>query len=149
MKILIINGPNLNLLGKRNKNLYGILTLEHINLKLEEIAHNNGVSLIFFQSNHEGKIIDFIQDNFNTSSGILINPGAFTHYSIAIRDALDDSKLPIVEVHLTDITKREDFRKKDILDGIVIARFMGNKINSYTDGLTYLISYLKGKYNGH
>ena len=144
MKILVINGANLNILGYRDADKYGKVTLTEINNKLIEKAKKENVTLDFFQSNHEGKIIDFLQkDSSRKAAGILINPGAFTHYSYAIRDALKDTILPVVEVHLSDITKREDFRKIDVLDGIVIQRIMGKKEKSYYLGLERLIRHLK------
>lgn len=141
-KILIINGPNLNMLGKRNHHHYGKLTLENINSLLKDIAKENRIRLIFFQSNYEGAIIDCIQKESEKISGILINPGAFTHYSYAIRDALSDTKLPIVEVHLSDVDNREDFRKKDVLQGIVIKKITGLKEKSYTTGLIFLLNHI-------
>ena len=144
MKILVINGPNLNMLGKRDASEYGDFTLSEINDVLRKMAQKADISLEFFQSNHEGAIIDFLQkESSQNSSGILINPGAFTHYSFALRDALIDISLPVVEVHLSDITKRESFRKVDVLDGIVIARVMGRKEKSYYLGLEKLIDHLK------
>lgn len=141
-KILIINGPNLNMLGMRDNHHYGKLTLNKINSLLSQIAKQNRVGLIFFQSNHEGKLIDYIQKQTVKVSGIVINPGAFTHYSYAIRDALADTKLPIVEVHLSDVDNREDFRKKDVLDGIVLKKISGLKEKSYTTGLKHLINHI-------
>lgn len=143
MKILVINGPNLNMLGKRNHLIYGPLSLEEIKAKLLVEAKKLGYELIFFQSNHEGEIIDFLQNEADGANGILINPGALTHYSYSLRDSLVDTKLPIVEVHLSDINNREDFRKVDVLDGIVIFKIMGLKEKSYLLGLEKLITYLK------
>lgn len=143
MKILVINGPNLNMLGKRNKKHYGTLTLSAINDVLKKTATEKNCELLFFQSNHEGALIDFVQKHARNTDGILINPGALTHYGYSLRDALIDTKLPIVEVHLSDITKRESFRKIDVLDGIVIKRVMGLKEKSYTEGLKELIAYIK------
>lgn len=145
MKILVINGPNLNMLGKRETKHYGTFTLEKINNKLISIAKTLGTSLLFFQSNHEGAIIDFLQkDSSKSADGVLINPGALTHYGYSLRDALVDTNLPIVEVHLSNINNRETFRKVDVLDGIVIDRIMGLKEKSYLIGLQKLVAYLKG-----
>jgi 3-dehydroquinate dehydratase II len=141
MKILVLNGPNLNMLGKRDTNLYGVKTLEEINKMLAVIAQQDQIDLLCYQSNHEGALIDTIQQN--PVDGILVNPGALTHTSVALRDALADARVPIVEVHLSDITTREDFRKIDILDGIVLERIMGLKEESYTKGLAILIARLK------
>lgn len=143
MKILVIHGPNLNMLGKRNEKHYGVGTLEKINKMLRDITKKYAITLTFFQSNHEGELIDFIQKEFSNADGILINPGALTHYGYSLRDALVDTKLPIVEVHLSDITKREQFRKIDVLDGIVLARVMGLKEKSYKFGLIKLIKHIK------
>ena len=142
-KILVINGPNLNMLGKRDPNLYGLKTLEEINLTLTTIAQENEVDLIFFQSNHEGALIDFIQSEYQNANGILINPGALTHYGYSLRDCLGQTKLPIVEVHLSDIENRENFRTIDVLDGIVAEKIIGLKEQSYIKGLKVLI--LKGQ----
>lgn len=141
-QILVIHGPNLNMLGKRDAHHYGILTLEQINELLRKAAQELAVELAIFQSNCEGSLIDFIQEHGGNAAGILINPGALTHYGYALRDALTDTKLPIMEVHLSDITKREDFRKVDVLDGIVIERIMGLKEQSYVRGLQKLTAHI-------
>lgn len=143
MKILILNGPNLNSLGKRDNTLYGKVTLSDINISLQKMADKNNCKIVFFQSNHEGALIDFLQENTNNTDGILINPGALTHYGYSLRDALTDTQLPIVEVHLSNILEREDFRKIDVLDSIVIDRIMGKKEESYTEGLKKLITHIK------
>lgn len=145
MKILVVNGPNLNNLGKRDKKQYGTVTLFQINAMIEKIASEQNIELLFFQSNHEGALIDFLQENANRANGILINPGALTHYGYSLRDALTDTQLPIVEVHLSNILEREDFRKIDVLDGIIITRIMGMKENSYTEGLKKLIEYISNR----
>ncbi len=146
MKILVINGPNLNLLGKRDPTNYGFLTLEEINNKLAKIAEKAKVRLEFFQSNHEGAIIDFLQKKSSRkASGILINPGALTHYGYSLRDALEDIDLPTIEVHLSDIKKRESFRKIDLLEHIVVNKMMGFKEKSYFLGLEKLIKHIKSK----
>lgn len=143
MKILVLHGPNLNLLGKRDKSQYGTLTLDEINSKLRAICHALQAEAVFFQSNHEGELIDFLQKEAESAQGILINPAALTHYGYSLRDALLDTGLPIVEVHLSNIKKREEFRKIDVLDGIVIKRIMGAKEKSYTEGLRKLIQHIK------
>lgn len=146
MKILVINGPNLNMLGKRESKHYGSITLKQINNKLKSLAKSLGATLSFFQSNLEGEIINFLQNEASRKvDGVLINPGALTHYGYSLRDALVDIKLPIVEVHLSNIDNREAFRKVDILDGIVLERIMGLKEKSYFLGLQSLVMYLKGK----
>lgn len=145
MKILVINGPNLNMLGKRDPKHYGSQTLDQISFQLDNVAKSLGASLIFFQSNHEGAIIDFLQKEARFASGILINPGALTHYGYSLRDALVDTGLPIVEVHLSDISKREEFRKIDVLKGIVLHIVMGKREKSYIEGLEKLIHYIRKK----
>lgn len=145
MKILVINGPNLNLLGKRAKEHYGTKTLDEINASLGEIAAKYNVELIFFQSNHEGALIDFLQDEAEHANGILINPGALTHYGYSLRDALENIHKPIIEVHMSNILEREPFRRIDVLDGIVTERVMGQKEQSYIIGLEKLITALQGK----
>lgn len=143
LKILIINGPNLNMLGKRDKKIYGSLSLEQINALLSQKAKELGAKVSFFQSNHEGEIIDFIQLHSSKSNGILINPAALTHYGYSLRDALADTALPIVEVHLSDIDNREEFRKIDILDGIVVENIKGLQEESYLLGLERLVNYIR------
>lgn len=143
MKILVLNGPNLNMLGTRNPKHYGRLTLTKINNLLSQKAKKVGAKLIFFQSNHEGTFIDFLQKESKKAQGILINAGALTHYSYALRDALEDTNLPIIEVHLSDISKREDFRKIDVIKDIAKEVVMGQKEKSYLIALERLLSYLK------
>lgn len=146
MKILIINGPNLNFLGQRDKDKYGNHTLREINEELMKRAKSHNIILNFFQSNHDGDIIDYLQnESSREANGILINPGALTHYSYSLRDALVDIKLPIVEVHLSDLSNREEFRKIDVLDGIVLKKIPGLKEESYYSGLEFLINYLQKK----
>lgn len=143
MKILVLNGPNLNMLGKRDHALYGTMTLKAINLLLQKRAKELGAALMFFQSNHEGDLIDFLQKESSKAVGILINPGALTHYGLSLRDGLIDTKLPIIEVHLSDIDNREEFRKIDVLEGVVIENIKGLKEKSYTLGLEQLVKYIK------
>lgn len=143
MKILVLNGPNLNMLGRREKKEYGTKTLEKINALLSEKAKQYGVQLKFFQSNHEGALIDFLQKEAASADGILINPGALTHYGYSLRDGLVNTRLPIVEVHLSNILEREAFRKTDVLDGVVTERIIGLKEQSYVVGLEKLIEAIK------
>jgi len=146
MKILIINGPNLSMLGKRDASHYGRITLKGVErllrMKAREISVRGKVILKFFQSNHEGALIDFIQKYSKKAHGILINPGALTHYSYALRDALADSGLPVVEVHLSDIMKRESWRRKSVIADVAVARVMGLKEQSYVVGLEKLVAKL-------
>ena len=114
MKIAVIQGPNLNMLGVREQNLYGPMSLDQIHEQMKITAEQNGIELEFFQSNLEGEIVDKIQECLGTVDGIIINPAAYTHTSIAIADALKAVALPTVEVHITNIYRREEFRKKSI-----------------------------------
>ena len=124
--IQIINGPNLNMLGKREPHIYGAMTLDEINKGLEEEAKPLGIELHFFQSNHEGALIDKIHELFDhPPGGIIINPGALTHTSVALRDALLLLSCPMVEIHLSNIYKREAFRHKSLLADIVTGQISG------------------------
>ena len=138
MKIEVINGPNLNMLGIREPEIYGSLTLNEINQRLIQKGKELGIALDFFQSNHEGAIIDRIQECYGTVDGIVINPGAYTHYSIAIRDAIAAVGIPTVEVHLSDINSREDFRKISVIKNVCVKQIWGKGIDSYTEALEYL-----------
>ena len=138
MNILVINGPNLNLLGSREIEVYGQETLEELMTWLESSPISTNNSFKFFQSNHEGDLIDVIQDERHWANGIIINPGAFTHYSYAIRDAISAVDIPCVEVHLSDIYSREDFRKNSVIEPVCAKQFLGKGKNSYMEGLQYL-----------
>ena len=138
MKIQVINGPNMNMLGVREPEIYGSLTLEEINRQLKKKGEELGISLEFYQSNHEGDIIDKIQECYGTADGIIINPGAYTHYSIAIRDAIAAVGLPAVEVHLSDINSREDFRKISVIKSVCLKQIWGKGVDSYTEALEFL-----------
>jgi len=144
-KILLIHGPNLNLLGKREPGVYGIVTLEEINVNLEEIAQEVGIGLIIKQSNHEGVIVDWIQEAMGQAEAIVINPGAFTHYSIAIRDALAAVALPVVEVHLSNIHQREEFRRHSVIAPITVGQIAGFGAESYYLGLRAAVSLMSRK----
>lgn len=143
MKILILNGPNLNFLGVRDQKYYGKTTLDGINTLLKKTAEPHGVSLLFFQSNHEGALIDCIQKYHGKIEGILINPGALSHYSYALHDAIVDAKVPTIEVHLSNIFKRDEFRKQTVLRDTVLNIIVGGKEKSYTKGLLELIRHIK------
>ncbi len=143
-KILVIHGPNLNLLGQREKDIYGQLTLEEINKQLIVLAKTYEVELGILQSNHEGDIVDKIGSAKNDGfSAILINPAAYTHTSVAIRDAILAVSLPTVEVHLSNIYAREDFRHKSLVAPVVCGQISGFGINSYLLGLQALIGIIK------
>jgi 3-dehydroquinate dehydratase-2 len=145
MKILVINGPNLNMLGKRDPEHYGTDTLPEIEWALTEKSQSLGCELSFFQSNHEGAIIDFIQAQADGADGILINPAALTHYGYSLHDALVDAGLPVVEVHLSDIQNREDWRQTSVISDVAIKQFSGLKKQSYILGLEALVEHIKGK----
>lgn len=144
MKILVINGPNLNMLGKRDAEHYGSNTLPAIGQALIEKGKALGCELTFYQSNHEGAIIDFIQGSAEGADGILINPAALTHYGYSLHDALLDAGLPVVEVHLSDIQNREEWRKMSVIADIVIKQISGLKKQSYILGLEALVEHIKG-----
>jgi 3-dehydroquinate dehydratase-2 len=141
LTIQVIHGPNLNLLGEREKNIYGAVTLSEIDGNLKKIAKSKDVTLKIFQSNHEGEIIDVLHAA-KTVDGILINPAAFTHTSVAIRDALIAVKKPIVEVHLSNIYAREDFRHHSFISDIAVGVISGFGAKSYDMGLAALITHL-------
>ena len=147
MKILIIHGPNLNMLGKREPDIYGATTLEEINAALTNKAKGLGAEVTFFQSNSEGEIVSNIQDAMSKFEGVVINPGAYTHTSVAIRDAILSSGLPVVEVHISNVHKREDFRHKSFISGVALGVVSGFGVNSYMLGLSGLVDYLKDNEN--
>ena len=146
MRILIINGPNLNFLGKRDRSLYGSLELNEIENKIKSEAIKLDIDVLFFQSNHEGDIVDFLQSNSSNSNGIIINPGALTHYGISLRDGLSDSKLPLIEVHLSNIHSRESFRSKSVVSDISIGQIVGLGWNGYIYALNFLKNYIDTKW---
>ena len=137
MQILIIHGPNLNMLGAREKNIYGEMRLEDINSAITESAIELGLKVDFFQSNHEGQIIEKIHTSAENYQGIIINPAAYTHYSIAIRDALASIDIPKVEVHLSNIHKREEFRHQSFTAGACVGQICGFGVKSYLLALRY------------
>ena len=142
MNILLINGPNLNLLGTREPELYGNKTLSDIEKDLTKTAESKKILLECFQSNHEGEIVDKIHDSVNSIQGILINAGAFTHTSISIRDALIGSKIPFVELHISNIFSREEFRKESFLTDKAVGIISGFGITSYFLALEGIIEFL-------
>jgi 3-dehydroquinate dehydratase-2 len=145
-KIIVINGPNLNLLGTREKSIYGEKTLDDINSIISQHAEKHSAEILFYQSNIEGEIIDFIQKNRNYN-GLVINPGAYTHTSIAIRDAISGVSIPAVEVHISNIHSREEFRKHSFIAPVCIGQISGFGIYSYVLGLEAIINYLKDNGN--
>ena len=138
MNILVINGPNLNLLGTREPEIYGEDTLEEIMLWLRTSPAGADHSFKFFQSNHEGELIDTLHDERHWANGIIVNPGAFTHYSYGIRDAISSIQIPTVEVHLSNIHKREDFRQVSVIAPVCINQISGLGKDSYIKGLKLL-----------
>ena len=144
-KIHVINGPNLNMLGKREPEVYGNLSLDDINRELEILAGELGLGLAFFQSNHEGQILDYIHTIFEQApAGLIINPGAFTHTSVALRDALLLLSCPIVEVHLSNIHKREAFRHKSLIADIAMGQMTGFGHFGYHMALHFLHHKISG-----
>jgi 3-dehydroquinate dehydratase II len=131
MRILVIHGPNLNLLGKREPEIYGIVTLDDINKQLSALAVELGVEISFFQSNHEGELVQKIQDAMGAFQALVINPGAYTHTSVALRDAISSTGIPTVETHLSNIYKREEFRKHSYISGVAVGQIAGFGADSY------------------
>jgi len=141
-KILLIHVPNLNRLGKRDPAHYGTLTLAELEAHVSELAKSKDYEVLCFQSNHEGALIDWIQENSQNASGILINPGALTHSSYALHDCLVDTGLPCVEVHLSDVKNREAWRASSVTEPACLKSFYGKQIQSYKEALTFLVSHL-------
>lgn len=143
MKLLIIHGPNLNMLGVREPEQYGKESYDEINKKLYEYSQKVNVGLEIFQSNNEGDIVTKIQQALNNIDGIIINPAAYTHTSVAIRDAIAAVKLPVIEVHLSNIYNREEFRQHSFVAPVCIGQISGFKSNSYKLAIDAMIDYLK------
>lgn len=139
MKILVINGPNLNMLGIREPGIYGSETFATLLDKISAHAKKRGVSVDFFQSNHEGALVDRIQEAFGSTDGIVINPGAYTHTSIALLDALKAVAIPAVEVHISDVSKREAFRSVSYIRDACIGSVIGHGTDGYLEAVDMLI----------
>ena len=143
MKILVINGPNINFLGIREKSVYGTQNYDDLLSMIGKKGEERGITLEVFQSNHEGAIIDRIQDAYSDGTdGIVINPGAYTHYSYAIRDALASISLPKVEIHISDITKREEFRKISVTAPVCNKQIYGHGLDGYLEAIDFLLDFL-------
>ena len=143
MKILVINGPNLNLLGIREPNIYGVDTLSDIENWINDELRENNIILQWYQSNHEGKILDRLHRAIkDKNDGIILNPGAYTHYSYAIRDAISAISIPTIEVHLSDIKSREKFRQASVIQDVCLEQISGLGKNGYLEAIYALEKYL-------
>ena len=143
MRILLIHGPNLNLLGKRDPEIYGDKTLADLEYLVVKQAKERGVDVVAFQSNSEGALIDFIQAEAPKAEGVIINPGALTHYGLSLLDALIDADIPVIEVHLSDINSREKWRRKSVIKPIAQKQISGQGWQGYIDAVDILVSGLK------
>ncbi|MBC7333490.1 MAG: type II 3-dehydroquinate dehydratase [Actinobacteria bacterium] len=143
-KIIIINGPNLNLLGFREKEIYGDESFEDMYKELKKLAQDKEVELLYFQSNDEGEILDRIHQCIGEVDLIIINPGALTHYSYSLHDAILAVKIPVIEVHISNIFKREDWRRKSVVSPAVLGVISGFGLESYRLALLYALDYIKG-----
>ena len=145
MRILVINGPNLNMLGRRDRETYGEKPLSEIESLVKKQGEALNVEVVTFQSNSEGALIDFIQEHSDSANGIIINPGALTHYSFSLRDALADTKLPVVEVHLSNIHAREEWRAKSVTAPIAKGQISGLGWRGYLAALQILVDEQRGE----
>jgi 3-dehydroquinate dehydratase-2 len=143
LRVLIVNGPNLNLLGRRETDVYGPKTLEQIEAGILQMADEMGVAVAFFQSNHEGAIIDRLHEALDDFDGIVINPGALTHYSYAVRDAIAAIAMPVVEVHMSNIHGRESFRERSVTAAACTGQISGFGEASYEHGLRAVVQSIK------
>lgn len=143
MRLLLINGPNLNTLGRRQPQIYGSLTLADIEGRVSQRAQELGVEVRCFQANEEGSIVDFLQQEAEGAQGVIINPGALTHYGLSLRDALEGTGLPIVEVHISNIYGREEFRRHSVIADIALGQVSGLGWRGYIAALETLVEVLK------
>ncbi|MCI0554970.1 MAG: type II 3-dehydroquinate dehydratase [Anaerolineae bacterium] len=143
MKLLILHGPNLNLLGTREPEIYGSMTLEDINQKLIELGKELGAEVKCLQSNHEGALIDALHDARMWANGVVFNPGGYTHTSVALRDAIAAIGIPVIEVHLSNVYAREDFRHTSLISAVCKGKVLGLGWRSYTLGLRALVETLE------
>ncbi len=143
-KILVLNGPNLNMTGTRKRDVYGTQTLDQINAELKQYGEDKGAVMYFYQSNHEGDLIDVIHKSKDSYDGVVINAGAYTHYSYAIRDAIEcvNEYTPFVEVHMSDIHNRDDFRKISVITDVCVEQICGFGKDSYKKGIDLLLKIL-------
>ena len=137
-RFLILNGPNINMLGKRDSNIYGAKTIDEINDQLAVLGASLGVETVFYQSNVEGNLVDCIQANWGKIDGIIVNPGALTHYGLTLKDTLIDSRVPVIEVHLSNPHAREQWRRVSVVSDIAIGQIAGFGWRSYTAALEML-----------
>ena len=140
MNVLLLNGPNLNLLGEREPEIYGTTTLSQLESLVAERARELGAALRAFQSNHEGALVDRLHEARKWADGVIFNPGAYTHYSYALRDAISATKLRVVEVHLTDLAQREPWRRVSVIADVAAHRIMGKGIAGYLEALEWLVA---------
>lgn len=143
MKILIINGPNLNNLGRRDPGHYGSRTLADIEKDIAAEADGLNIEVAFFQSNHEGEIVDFIQKSTDGSDGVIINAGALTHYGLSMRDALTDAGLPIIEVHISNIHARDEYRRHSVVADMAVGQIAGFGWRGYLYALDFLVAHIR------
>ena len=141
MNVLLLNGPNLNLLGEREPEIYGTTTLPQIESLVAERGRELGVSMRTFQSNHEGALVDRLQEVRKWANGVIFNPGAFTHYSYSLRDAIAATRLRVVEVHLSDLDKREAWRRISVIAEVVAHRIVGKGVAGYLEALEWLVAH--------
>ncbi len=152
MKIVVIQGPNLNMLGVREQNIYGPMKLEQIHAQMKDVAGQNSVEIEFFQSNLEGEIVDKIQECYGEATGIIINPAAYTHTSIAIRDAISAVGIPTIEVHISNIHRREEFRKTNMIAPVCASSVVGFGAFGYhlaTIGILQIMNEIKASQEAH
>ena len=142
-KFLVLNGPNINALGRRDIGFYGAMTLDDVNREVSQLADKLGVEITFFQSNVEGHLVDCIQEHFGTIQGIIINPGALTHYSYTLKDGLIDAGVPIIEVHLSNPYARDEWRRHSVVTDIARGQIAGFGWRSYTAALDILAAIIK------
>ena len=143
MNVLLLNGPNLNLLGEREPEIYGTTTLAQLESLVAERARELGIALRTFQSNHEGALVDRLHEVRKWADGVIFNPGAFTHYSYSLRDAIAATRLRVVEVHLSDLDKREPWRRVSVMADVAAHRIIGKGVAGYLDALEWLAAHAK------